>query len=65
MTILNAYYLPGEESRLYPTITPVNTFRIILDAYFGQDYPLLPDVSRYSPIDNQYSYELIPNPCGK
>lgn len=65
LTILNAYYLPGEESRLYPTITPVNTFRIILDAYFGQDYPLLPDVSRYSTLENQYSYELIPNPCGK
>jgi len=63
MTILNAYYLPGAENKLYPTITPVNTFRVILDTYFGQTYPLLPDVSRYSPIDAQYTYEIIPNPC--
>lgn len=42
--ILNAYYLPdGNVDWLYPTITPVNTFRVILDEYFGEELPLLPD----------------------
>jgi hypothetical protein len=44
--ILNAYYLPGDgTTSLYPTVTPVNSFRIIFDKYFGADYGLLPDVS--------------------
>jgi hypothetical protein len=42
--ILNAYYLPGgENSKLYPSITPVNSFRVIFDQYFGANLPLLPD----------------------
>lgn len=43
--ILNAYYLPGltGETGLYPSITPVNSFRLILARYFGADLPLLPD----------------------
>jgi hypothetical protein len=42
--ILNAYYLPGGKSRLlYPSITPVNSFRVILNEYFGTGLPLLPD----------------------
>ena len=65
MTILNAYYLPGIHAPLYPTITPVNTFRIIFDSYFGQDYPLLKDASWYSPANDHYNYELVPNECGK
>lgn len=44
-TILNAYYLPDGYEALYPSITPVNSFRTILSEYFGADYPLLPDVS--------------------
>jgi hypothetical protein len=44
--ILNAYHLPGvdpEEAGLYPSITPVNSFRVVLNAYFGTDLPLLED----------------------
>jgi hypothetical protein len=41
--ILNAYYLPNGYERLFPSITPVNTFRIIFDEYFGGNYPILPD----------------------
>ncbi|MDP4020434.1 MAG: hypothetical protein Q8P58_00090 [Candidatus Adlerbacteria bacterium] len=42
---LNAYYLPEKIARgmLYDTITPVNTFRIIFNVYFGQEHELLPD----------------------
>lgn len=46
--ILNAYYLPDtDNSILYPTITPVNTFRVIFNLYFDTDYELLPDL-KYS-----------------
>lgn len=42
--ILNAYYLPGyPRTALYPSITPVNSFRVIFNAYFDTDYALLPD----------------------
>jgi len=42
--ILNAYYLPGvDTSVLYPTITPVNSFRIVLNLYFDTNLELLPD----------------------
>jgi hypothetical protein len=44
--ILNSYYLPpgGRASpAAYPTISPVNTFRLVLDRYLGADLPLLPD----------------------
>ncbi|HTX92047.1 MAG TPA: sulfatase-like hydrolase/transferase [Anaerolineales bacterium] len=63
MTILNAYYLPGAQAPLYPTISPVNTFRLILDSYFGQNYPLLNDVSWYSPTNREYAFEAIPSGC--
>ena len=50
LAILNAYYLPGvvAEDLLYPEISPVNTFRVILNAYFQQDFPLLEDRSYFS-----------------
>jgi len=41
--ILNAYYLPGHSDDLYPTMTPVNTFRVVLNAYLGTQLPLLED----------------------
>jgi len=49
MSILNAYYLPGDGAkRLYESISPVNTFRVIFSHYFKQDLPLLPDLSYYN-----------------
>lgn len=44
--VLSAYYLPGSEGPLaYSEITPVNTFRLIFDRYFGTGHGLLPDIS--------------------
>jgi hypothetical protein len=44
--ILNAYYLPqGARQRLYPSISPVNSFRVVFDEIFGAGTPLLPDLS--------------------
>jgi hypothetical protein len=48
MGILNAYHLPGVDHtspRLYPSITPVNSFRMVLDLYFGTDLGPLDDKS--------------------
>jgi hypothetical protein len=43
-SIFAGYYLPGvETSGLYPTMSSVNTFRLIFGLYFGADLPLLPD----------------------
>jgi hypothetical protein len=61
---LNAYYLPDHDySDLYATITPVNSFRVILTDYFGQDYPLLDDRSFYSAYSAEKNFEAIPNLC--
>jgi hypothetical protein len=44
--ILNAYYLPGDgKTKLYPTISPVNSFRVIFDTYFGEHFGLINDTS--------------------
>jgi len=44
--ILNAYFLPGDASEaLYPSISPVNSFRLIFNKFFGTNFGLLPDVS--------------------
>ncbi len=61
--ILNAYFLPGHQDRLYATISPVNTFRLILDEYLGAEYPLLPDVSYYSPVPQIFEFTRVGNTC--
>ena len=44
--ILNAYYFPdGNYERLYPEITPVNSFRTVLNQFFGSSFPVLEDVT--------------------
>lgn len=42
--IFNAYYLPDGGNRIiYDSISPANTFRIIFNYYFNEDYTLLED----------------------
>ncbi len=54
--ILNAYHLPdGGERILYPTITPVNSFRIIFNQYFGANLELIEDKSIGSDLGHPYS----------
>jgi hypothetical protein len=44
MRILNAYHFPGVDTGvLYPSITPVNSFRVLFNLYFDADFELLPD----------------------
>ena len=64
MANLSAYYFPDQDySKLYPNITPVNSFRVLLSQYFGQEYPLLPDNSYFSLTSVDKTMELIPNTC--
>ncbi len=61
LSILNAYFLPdGDEGLLYETISPVNTFRVIFNRYFGADYELLPDESYFSSPTMPYQFLHTP-----
>lgn len=60
LRILNAYYLPGqdaEEVGLSQTITPVNSFRIVFDAYFDAGLPLLEDRT-YAYADDDHVFQF-------
>ena len=61
--ILNAYYLPNHNTELYSQLSPVNSFRIIFNDYFGGSYDILPDVTYYSPVPNLYDFKEVRNPC--
>jgi hypothetical protein len=63
MSILNVYYLPGVDEKVYSTITPVNTFRVIFNSYFGQNLTLLDDVSLYSNYRRPFNFRVIQNNC--
>ena len=59
--ILNAYYLPGvDQNILYPAISPVNSFRVVFNEFFGGNFPLLPDFSY--PVTNNTDWTVLPKP---
>jgi hypothetical protein len=64
--ILNAYHLPGVEPAdlgFYDRISPVNAFRIVFNAYFGADLPLLRDTVYLSPdYDHMYDFVVYERP---
>ena len=61
LEILNAYYVPPEiQKKFYATITPVNTFRVLLDGLFGTNYGLLEDVSWYSEYPEWFEMQIDP-----
>ena len=59
--VLTAMYLPGERTAdapaVYPDMTLVNTFPIVLDRYFDAGIPLLPDRS-YTSASWRRPYDL-------
>jgi hypothetical protein len=63
MWILAAMYLPDHNDKLYPTISPVNIFRLVFTSYFGGKYELLEDVSYFSPVPKLYDFSEVPNAC--
>ena len=58
MGILNALYLPGAKPKaLHPRISPVNSFRVVFNNYFGASYDILPDRSfTYRDLDHAYDF---------
>lgn len=61
-TIFNAYYLPDESAQaLHDDISPVNTFRVVFNTYFGGDYNILEDVSYYSVYTAPFDFTVVPN----
>ncbi len=65
MSILNAYYVNDTAKKdLYETITPVNSFRVVLNNYFGTQYPYLEDKSYFAYGLNQFTPDhIVPNKC--
>lgn len=58
--ILYAVYFPDQNYKdFYKTITPVNTFRIIFNKYFGEKLELLPDKTFYSDYDALYGFKEV------
>jgi hypothetical protein len=56
--ILNAYFVPPEQrAALYPGISPVNSFRFLLDQNFGARLGLLPDASYVSAYADPYLFD--------
>jgi phosphoglycerol transferase MdoB-like AlkP superfamily enzyme len=65
MWILNAYHLPGHQEELFPKISPVNSFRVVFNEYFGGAYEMLPNISYFSPVPNLYEFSEIKNECDR
>ena len=53
MGILSAYLLP-DTSALYPSITPMNSFRVVLDQVLGAELPLIEDRVWFSTFSRPY-----------
>jgi hypothetical protein len=60
LSILSAYFVPeAAEAELYPSITPVNTFGLVLEAVFGRAHDLLEDKSYFAPGARPYDFTLV------
>jgi hypothetical protein len=63
MDILSAYLFPASEPAFYPTLTPVNNFRLVFNTYFNGSLPLLSDKSFTVDINQPYVFGETKNPC--
>jgi len=63
MGILNAYLFPEAEQVIDPSITPVNSFRMIFNSVFGTSFSRLPDISYFSIYPAPYDFTVIPPSC--
>jgi hypothetical protein len=58
--ILNAYYFPDKNyENLYPSISPVNSFRVVIGQYLMTEIDFLDDLSFFSTFDNPYRFEDV------
>ncbi len=66
LQIFNAYYLSEQgQAKLYPSISPVNSFRVVFDTYFGANYGFLPDESYLTDDASGPSLETSPACLGQ
>ena len=68
-SILNAYFFPeGKTNLLYPSISPVNTFRSVFNTFFGTSFELFPDQTYFSLFEVPYNFidvtDKVRTPCG-
>ena len=64
MATLNAYLVnDAAKAQLYPSITPINAFRIILNTQYGGTFPMLDDVSYYAykPSELPDAEKIVPD----
>lgn len=64
MDILSAYLFPEPRPDFYPTLTPVNNFRLVFNQYFNGSLPLIPDKSFQVDITQPYVFDEVQNFCG-
>ncbi|MFH1386562.1 MAG: hypothetical protein ABIH50_02745 [bacterium] len=58
--ILNAMYLPGKNINFLPdNLSSVNTFRVIMNLYFGGHYPLLKNKHYYAMYPEPFNYHDV------
>lgn len=63
MSILNALSLPARaHDHLYPGLTPVNAFRVVLNKYFSIDLEPLADRSHFSEWDHPDLFMEVTDP---
>ena len=67
-SILNAYFFPDQSyEALYPSISPVNSYRVILNQYFGANLELLEDRNYFAGWLSPYQFtdvsDKIKNAC--
>jgi hypothetical protein len=61
MSIFCAYRIPPDVGdSIYPTMTPVNSFRLLFNGLFDDRWPLLPDRSLYSTYKTPYRWIEAP-----
>jgi len=60
LAILNAVFMPDRSNLIYSTVTPVNTFRLILNKLFKAGLDILDDKSYYSEYRRPYDFQEIP-----
>lgn len=57
MSILNAYLFPAADPAIFsPNLSPVNSFRLLFNTYFGGEYEMLPNHRYYTTYTHPYQY---------
>jgi hypothetical protein len=60
MGILSACHIPGVRAdALRPDLSPVNTLRLLFNARYGADLPLLPDRALFSSYARPYDFREV------